>query len=301
MEQPLPPNGVCNLGSLDLSKFVNKNKEVDWELLEIATKLGVDFLDAVVNAGAFPTPEIEQWAKDNRSIGLGVMGFADLCLMKKIAYGSQESLDVLSEILQFISKVAEEESIENGKSLGVPKYGKMIPTPRRNVTLLTIAPTGSVSLIAGCSSGIEPVFSEITVRNDKTGSYTFENDLAEEDYFRCAVSSNGAKEVTWDEHIAILSTAQKYVDSGISKTINFPNHTHRETIAKALMMAWKGGCKGVAVYRNGSRKTEVLTPKNLKKDKCPQCGNDIEEVNGKKKCSYCNKENTIEKVGAIYD
>jgi len=298
-EQPLPPNGVCNLGSLDLSKFLKSNKEFDYDKLELATRLGVNFLDSVIDASDFPTENIHKWALENRAIGLGIMGFADLCLMKKIAYGSLESLELLEEILEVISAISKDESEKIGKRLGIPKMCEKLPAPRRNITLNTVAPTGTISLLAGCSSGIEPIFSEITIRNDKTGSYTFENNLADKPYFRCAVSSNGASEVTWEEHIKILSTTQKYIDSGVSKTINFPMLTRRDTIAKAILMAWEQGCKGLAVYRNGSRKIEVLTPKNIKKDKCPVCGNDTEETNGKFRCMACEPKS--EKSGSYYD
>jgi ribonucleoside-diphosphate reductase alpha chain len=279
---------------LDLSKFIlSDHSGIDFEKLEVATKLGVKFLDSVIDKTSYPTIDIEKWAIENRAIGLGIMGFADYCLLREIAYGSEESKQELENILKFIYDIAEKASIQLGQELGVPKMCQMLPVPRRNVTVLTIAPTGTISLIAGCSSGIEPVFSEITIRNDKTGTYTFENDLASKSYFRCAVAANGAQEVTWEEHIGILSSAQKYIDSGVSKTINFPNHTHRETIAKAVIMAWKMGCKGIASYRNGSRKVEVLSPKNLKKDKCPSCGEDVIMINGKKKCTntQCNKNN----------
>lgn len=287
------------MGSLDLSKFINKKGELNYNQLELAVKLGVKFLDSVIDATTFPTKDIEDWAIKNRAIGLGIMGFADYCLIKEIAYGSNESCTELENILDFIYQVAEKESIQMGKELGIPDMCKKLPIPRRNITLTTIAPTGTISLIAGCSSGIEPIFSEIVVRNDKTGTYTFTNDLASKPYFRCAVSANGATEVTWEEHIKILASAQKHIDSGVSKTINFPNHTHRETIAKAVMMAWKENCKGVAVYRNGSRKTEVLSPKNVKKDKCPNCGNDMIEIDGKKKCIHC--KDIIEKTATYYD
>lgn len=301
-EQPLPPNGVCNLGSLDLSKFLTKDKEIDWEKLEIAVRYGVRFLDAVVDKSAFPTVDISRWAKENRAIGLGIMGYADLCLMKEIAYGSKEAIDLLSEILNNISILSEDESNRLGKELGIPKQCKKLPTPRRNITLTTIAPTGTISLLAGCSSGIEPIFSEITIRNDKTGTYTFENNLADKEYFRCAVSSNGAREVTWEEHINTLATAQRYIDSGVSKTINFPTMTHRETIGKAIMMAWKEGCKGLAVYRNGSRNKEVLSPKLVKKDRCPICGEDLVEVNGgKMRCLNHTKDEIIAKITSFYD
>jgi ribonucleoside-diphosphate reductase alpha chain len=300
-EQPLPKNGVCNLGSLDLSKFLDNNHKMNWIQLGLATRLGIKFLDSVIDITSYPTPDIEKWALENRAIGLGIMGFADYCLLKEIAYGSQQSLDKLSEILNFIQLTALDESENLGQQLGIPLMCQNLPSPRRNITVLTVAPTGTISLIAGCSSGIEPIFSEVTIRNDKTGSYTFINDLASKPYFRCAVTSDGATEVTWEEHIQVLATAQKYVDSGVSKTINFPNHTHRETMGKAIMMAWKEGCKGLAMYRNGSRKVEVLTPKNIKKDKCPICGRDLILINGNKKCIICKKDTALEKTSTYYD
>lgn len=283
-EQGLPFNGVCNLGSLDISKFLLEDKILDLKKLEVAVRLGVRFLDAVIDKTSYPTEEIEKWSKNNRPVGLGIMGVADYFLMKELAYGSDESLGDLAFILDFIYKIAEDESIKLGEEYGIPKACKKLPVQRRNITLLTVAPTGTVSLIAGCSSGIEPIFSEIVIRNDKTGTYTFENNLAEKSYFRCAVSANGATEVTWEEHVKIQATAQIYVDSGVSKTINFPNHTHRETIYNAFILAWKLGCKGLTVYRNMSRKVEVLTPKNIKKNLCPICGKELIEINNIKKC-----------------
>ena len=293
-EQPLPPNGVCNLGSLDLSKFVTKSKETDVEKLEYATRLGVRFLDRVVDKSSYPTDEITKWAKENRAIGMGIMGFADFCLMKEIAYGSLQSLDELEILLSKIRNWSIDESEKLGKELGVPKQCKKLPVPRRNITVTTVAPTGTVSLISGCSSGIEPVFSEVVIRNDKTGTYVFEDKLADKPYFRCAVSANGAQEVTWEEHVRVLATAQKNVDSGVSKTINFPAMTHRDTIYKAVFMAWEMGCKGIAVYRNGSRKTEVLTPKNIKQDKCPNCDTALVMIANVKTCPSCSWKVKIE-------
>jgi len=287
-EQPLPPNGSCNLGSIDISKYIKKDGNLDYEKLELSVKLSVRFLDSVIDKNTFPTKEIEEVSLKSRQIGLGIMGLADYFLIKKIIYGSEESLVELENILKFMYDVAELESIRMGKELGIPEWCQKLPVPRRNITLLSIAPTGTISLLAGCNSGIEPIFSEIVIRNDKTGSYQFENDLAHQPYFRCAVSANGnEKEVTWEEHVKIQASAQKHVDSGVSKTINFPNHTKRETIYNAFILAWLLGCKGITVYRNGSRKTEVLSPKNLKKDKCPACNSDIGIIKGIKKCLSC--------------
>lgn len=284
-EQPLPRNGVCNLGSLDISKFLNNENFIDFNKLETATRLGVRFLNSVADISSYPTEDIEDWVWKNYAIGLGIMGFADFLLKREIAYGSPESLHELEFILSFIYKIAEDESIKIGEETSIPEYCALLPVPRRNITLLTVAPTGTISLLAGCSSGIEPIFSEITIRNDKTGSYSFVSDLAEKPYFRCAVSANGAIEVTWEEHVKVLASAQKWVDSGVSKTINFPNHTHKDTMAKAVMLAWKLGCKGVAMYRNGSRKVEVLSPKAIKKDLCPICKSELIQETGCKKCS----------------
>jgi ribonucleoside-diphosphate reductase alpha chain len=222
------------------------------------------------------------------------MGFADYCLMRQIAYGSDQSLTELDYILFNIYAWARDESEKLGKEFGIPRECRKLPAPRRNVTLTTVAPTGTVSLIAGCSSGIEPIFSEIVVRNDKTGTYVFEEKLADKPYFRCAVSANGAQEVTWEEHVKVLATAQKNVDSGVSKTINFPTMTHRDTIYKAMFMAWELKCKGIAVYRNASRKVEVLTPKNIKQDKCPHCDTALVMIANVKTCPSCSWKVKIE-------
>lgn len=285
-EQPLPPNGVCNLGSIDLSKLV-ENKKMNYEKLEEIVRLGVRYLDLTATASVYPTEEISLWMEENRPVGLSLMGWADYLLMREIAYGSIDALNETDLIGGFIEKVAYNESEKLGLQYGYPKECLKLPVPRRNITVLTLAPTGTVSLIAGCSSGIEPIFSEVTIRNDKTGTYVFENDLVHKPYFRCAVSSNGATEVTWEEHVESLAAWQNHIDSGVSKTINFPNHTRKETMEKAIVKAWKLGCKGLAMYRDKSRKEEVLSPKNIKKDKCPQCSDEIVVDGNVKKCSKC--------------
>ena len=294
-EQPLPANGACNLGNFDITKFLN-NKILDFNLLEKAVKLSVRFLDNVIEKSYYPTEQIKKWVEENRPIGIGIMGLADYFLIKEIAYGSPESIEELKNIIMFIKNVAEKESISLGKELGIPKSCQVLPSPRRNITLISIAPTGTVSLLAGCSSSIEPIFSELILRNDKTGSYSFENNLSDKPYFRCAVSTNGSQEVTWEEHVKIQAMAQEYCDSGVSKTINFPNHTRRETFAKAIILAWESGCKGLAMYRDKSRKVQVLTPQSIKENKCPLCGNEMVEINGKLRCVTCIKIEKIDEV-----
>lgn len=285
-EQPLPPYGSCNLGSLDLSKFFS-NGFFDFELFDFSIRLAVRFLDSVIDVNQFPTSEIEDMTKKCRQIGVGVMGLADLFMAMKLPYGSQESLAEFEKIMRFMYVVSKDESEKLGKKLGVPEYCQNLPEPRRNITLISIAPTGSISLIAGCNSGIEPFFSEITERKDKTGQYTIDVS-SEDDWFRCAVSSGKSKEVTWEEHVAVQSVAQKWSDSGVSKTINFPSHARKETIGKAYVTAWRSGCKGITVYRNGSRNMEVLSPKNINKDKCPVCSSPLIKMDGCTKCSSCD-------------
>ncbi len=289
-EEPMPPGGSCDLGSIDFSKFLTSEGEIDFELLDIASRYTVRFLDSVLDKNSFPTEDSRIWAERNRAIGVGGMGYADLLLMMKIPYGSQEALDVLESIMKVMEFATEDESIKLGQEKGIPEECKKLPVPRRNIVLRTFAPTGTCSILAGCSNSLEPIFSEVTVRNDKTGTYTLVNNLAEQPYFRCAVSANGAQEVTVEEHIKTLALAQKYIDSGVSKTINAPTTIKRDAIAKAIFMAWQEGCKGITLYRNGSRKKEVLTPKNIKKGKCPVCGSDLIEINGKMKCLSCKKD-----------
>ena len=287
-EQPLPPNGSCNLGSLDISKFYDKKTDhINLQLLEQAVRLGVRFLDSIIDVNTFPTIEIERVTKDSRPIGLGIMGLADYYMLRRLPYGSEQALNDLEFILEFIYTKAKDESERLGKELGVPKWCRKLPEKRRNITTISIAPTGTISLLAGCNSGIEPFFSEITERTDKTGEYIIDAP-SQEPYFRCAVSATGEKEVTWEEHIKTQATAQRWSDSGVSKTINFPSHTRKETIAKAFTLAWKLDCKGITVYRNGSRQVEVLSPKNVNKNKCPVCGSDTIKMDGCTKCSSCD-------------
>jgi ribonucleoside-diphosphate reductase alpha chain len=219
------------------------------------------------------------------------MGLADLLLLEKIAYGSKESLAYIDKLYGFMKEISEHESEMLGREFGVPEACKYLPVPRRNITVNTVAPTGTISLIAGThGSGCEPIFSEFTTRKDNTGTYQIYHPDYEQPYFRCAVASNGAQEVTWREHVLIQTQIQKYIDSGVSKTCNFPKMTRRETIGEAFMMAWKLGAKGITVYRNGSREVEVLSPKNLKQDKCPMpgCDGDLVKESGCKHCSKCD-------------
>ncbi len=253
-EQCLAQYGSCNLGSIDVSKFYNESRDcMEWTRLAEAIEDAVRFLDNVLSINKFPTKDFEKWAKENRPVGLGVMGWADLLLKMGLAYGSEESFKFAQRVGRFFEKTAHEKSVELGKERGTPaacKYDEL--EHRRNVTTLSIAPTGTISLLAGCSSAIEPIFSAVTYRYDNTGQYEIPHPQKNKKHFRCA------SDLSWEEHIGMQSAWQPHIDSAISKTINLPNSATKEDIFNAYMFAWKHKCKGITVYRDGCKSTQVL-------------------------------------------
>lgn len=258
--------GSCNLGSIAVNKFVT-NSEIDWESLKLAVQLSCRFLDNAIDANKYPSIGFENWAKDNRPIGLGVMGWADLLLSLKISYGSEKSLLLAKELIHFMHTVAHETSVQLAKERGSPKCCDFKELDhRRNVTLLSIAPTGTISLLSGCSSSIEPVFSPTIYRYDNTGSYQISHPDSDKDYFKCALDKeqNGKREVSWKEHILMQAAFQKYVDSAVSKTINMPNSVTIEDVHSAYILAWQSGLKGITIYRDGCKTTQVLNTERKK-------------------------------------
>ncbi len=257
-EIPIPEFGSCNLGSIDISKFYNKNREtMEWTRLKVAIEVAVQFLDNVIDANSFPTPDFKKWAKDNRPIGLGIMGWADLLLEMKIAYGSEDSIGVAQKVGRFFQKTAHEKSVQLGIERGTPRachYDEL--EHRRNVVTLSIAPTGTISLLAGCSSSIEPIFSAITYRYDNTGTKEIRHPHANKSWFKCAL------DLSWKEHISMQAVFQGYIDNSISKTINLSNSATKEDVADAYMMAWEQKCKGITVYRDGCKTGQVLNAKS---------------------------------------
>lgn len=263
-EQQLPEWGSCNLGSIDVSKFYNNARgTIDWVTLRQAIRDAVQFLDCVIDINKFPTKEFEKWARDNRPVGLGIMGFADLLLKLELAYGSPDALKFAKKLAKFFADEAHKRSVELAEDKGVPtncKYDAL--SHRRNATTISIAPTGSISLLAGCSSSIEPIFSDKIFRYDNTGEYEMIHDASDKPYFRCALSGSEDKwKITWEEHIDTQAAFQQYCDSGISKTINMENSATMEDVSSAYMRAWKSGCKGVTIYRDGCKTTQVLNTK----------------------------------------
>ena len=272
-EQPLLPYCSCNLGSINLSQIVTGDwidgaAEVDWKRLRKTVKTGVRFLDSVISVNNYPIPEIEDMTLKTRQIGLGIMGFADMCIKLHIRYGSEASVTLAKEIMADIYHVAHETSMELGKEKGVaPVYEEYtLSSPkRRNSTLTTIAPTGTLSLIAGCSSGCEPNFAFNYTKACLEGeTLDIVPDVVREWHKRKKTEILpeffvATKDISVEEHIRVQAAFQAGgVDSGVSKTINAPYDTDKSEISEAFFKTWEMGCKGVTFYRDGSRDVQAL-------------------------------------------
>jgi len=295
-EQPLLPFESCNLGSINLSKMVtdkNGQPSVDYDKLSQTVRLAVRFLDNVIEVNQFPLPEIAEMTRTTRKIGLGVMGFADMLIQLGIPYDSEQGLALAEEIAHFISVEADKGSIELAQKRGVfAAFQRSIydipDGPRfRNASRTTIAPTGSLSIIANCSSGIEPLFALSYVRHilegeefvevnpyfeeaaKKGGFYSAElmKQLAEgkrlkdieqvpEEIKRLFVT---AHDISPEWHVKMQAAFQKFTDSAVSKTVNFPREATPEDVAKVYMLAYREGLKGITIYRDMSRESQVLT------------------------------------------
>ncbi len=296
-EQVLLPYESCNLGSINLAKIykkVDSRFEIDWDRLKEVTHLVVHFLDNVIDVNKFPLPQIEKATKATRKIGLGVMGWASLLIRLNIPYNSDEAVALAEKVMSFILNESINKSLELGKSKGIfPAFKGSIydrkgqSTKMRNATLTTIAPTGTISIIAGpCSSGIEPLFAISYYRNvmdnDKLveveplfeeiarerGFYSRElmEKIAEsgsvqyiegvpEDVKRIFVT---AHDIAPEWHVCTQAAFQKYVHNATSKTINFPHEATIEDVRKSYLLAYQLGCKGITVYRDKSREEQVL-------------------------------------------
>jgi ribonucleoside-diphosphate reductase alpha chain len=295
-EQPLYPYDACNLGSIFLGYFVketDEGKEVDWDELSRVVHLAVGFLDSVIEVNPFPVEEIRKTVKAIRRIGLGVGGWADLLIELGIAYDSEKALQLAKDVMSFISKEAIKETKKLAKSRGAfPLWDQSIyknEDKRRNSTITTIAPTGSISIIAGASSGIEPMFAiayQHKVKDESLNrTLTFINPKFEgvakteglwSDDLRKKVTDHGAirdiveipkyikdvfgtaHEIHHNWHIKTQSVFQKHTDNAVSKTINMQNSATPKDIEEAYLLAWKTGCSGVTVFRDGCKDTQVL-------------------------------------------
>ncbi len=278
-EQPLHDYEACNLGSINLSNFFNTElkDQFDWDRFEENIKIGVRFLDDVIDVNIYPLKEIDEMAKSNRRIGLGVMGFADLLIKMKIKYDTNEARKIGGKIVMFLKKEAVAASQKLAQERGnFPNIEKSIYKDKkmRNAAVLTIAPTGTISRIAGCSSSIEPVFAFKVISKILDGEIKDFHPLYQEwkkehpkgpvpNYFITA------SDISPKDHIKMQEVFQEEVDSAVSKTINFPNKTTKKDIANAYLMAFDMKIKGITVYRDGCRALQVLY-KAEKKEPRPQ-------------------------------
>jgi len=292
-EQVLLPYESCNLGSINLSKMVNPHtKEIDWEKLTRTVKLAVHFLDNVIDMNKYPLKKIAFITKANRKIGLGIMGFADMLIKLGIPYNSDEAVLTAERVMQFVLKKGREQSRALARKRGAfPNFEKSIykngkEGVLRNATLTTIAPTGSLSIIAGCSSGIEPLFAISYVRKilDNTRMvevHPYFKEIAVESGFFSPelmkmIADKGSiqeiEEIPSDikkifitshdisaiDHVRMQSAFQKYTDNAVSKTVNFPQDAKEDDIKEVYIRAYKTGCKGITIYRDKSREEQVL-------------------------------------------
>lgn len=277
-ESPLYPNEACNLGSINISKMVAGGK-FDFELLKRVTAVATRFLDSVIDVNDYPLPEIAEAVKHTRKIGLGVMGWADTLFQLRIAYDSDEALALAEKVMKTIHTSAAKVSEELGREKGVP--ADLEHLHRRNATLTCIAPTGTIALLAGCSSGIEPLFAleHTRVRTQVDGSkvimkqkdrwyeQALKEELPESEIRRVFVT---AHDVLPPAHIRMQGAFQKYTDLAVSKTINMKHEASVRDVLDSYILAWKEGCKGITVYRDGSKTFQVLYRKEDTREKLPE-------------------------------
>ena len=315
-EQPLLPYESCNLGSINLAKFVSVNSTeawkqggagaasemIDWDGLRETVRLSVHFLDNVIDINKYPLRKIEEATKANRKIGLGVMGWADMLIQLGIPYNSVEASKLASEVMKFIQTESKKQSAFLAVERGVfPNFEESIYTDDmavRNATTTTIAPTGTLSIIAGCSSGIEPLFAVSFVRNVLEGTKMYEvnphfESIAKERGFWSKeliekIAEKGSlkdiEEVPEDvkktfitahdisplDHVRMQAAFQKHVDNAVSKTVNFSHNACPKDVEDVYYLAYGLGCKGLTVYRDGSREEQVLSTGQTKSDQRTQ-------------------------------
>ena len=302
-EQPLLPYESCNLGSINLARMLKTSGkvEIDYKKLEETVRLAVRFLDNVIDVNRFPLPAIDEMTRKTRKIGLGVMGFADMLIQLGVPYNSEEALKLAEDVMGVINDKAHKTSAELGKERGVfPAFAGSIydrpGAPRmRNASCTTIAPTGTLSIIANCSGGVEPVFALSFTRNILDGAKFIEVNP----YFEDAARSGGFYseelmrkladgshladiegvpdgvkrvfvtahdiEVKW--HVRLQSAFQRHTDNAVSKTVNFPREATADDVHNVYMMAYDQNLKGITIYRDGSREGQVLTTGKDAKEK----------------------------------
>jgi ribonucleoside-diphosphate reductase alpha chain len=322
-EQPLLPYESCNLGSINVSHFA-RDSRIDFQSLRPVVHLAVRFLDDVIDANRYPLPQIEEKTLANRKIGLGIMGFADLLLRLGLPYDSDDAVAIADELMRFISAEANAESCRLGAFRGVfPNYARSIfpaqGIKRRNATVTTIAPTGTISLIAGCSGGIEPLFAicftrhvlgerrefhihplfetiaaaylSESVRDSilQTGSVKHVKEIPES-MRRIFVTAHDI-EPEW--HVRMQAAFQRHVENAVSKTVNLRRTATRHDIERVFLLAHELDCKGITVFRDGCKGEQVLRAGESEQaaplgvQPCPECGGTMVEASACVTCLSC--------------
>ena len=254
-EVPLLRNEPCNLGSINLSKMLDINNNIDWELLGRTTRLAIRYLDDVLDVNVFPDHEILKAALYTRKLGLGVCGFADVLALQNIEYDTAEAVDLGKNIMYTITLEAADQSIRLAKEKGRAPCFDGEAAPYRNATRTCIAPTGTIAILMDASSGIEPYFALENTRRTGDGMTLIEKPWTLEiTEFRPRV----ANEINYKDHIEMQAAFQSHTDLAVSKTINMAESATPEQILRAYILMWKSGCKGGTVYRDGSRANQVL-------------------------------------------
>ena len=318
-EQPLLPYEACNLGSINLANMVKEGEsgpDVDYDKLQKTVYTAVRFLDDVIDMSRYPLEKIAEMVKSNRKIGLGVMGWADLLIILGIPYNSEQALELAKEVMGFIQDKSKEASRELVGSRGsFPNFkGSIYDSPDgypvRNATTTTIAPTGTLSIIAGCSSGVEPVFAISFVKNVMDNDRLlevnpyFEKSAKDKGFYSKELMERVAEEGTLDEfeeippsvkrvfvtaheispvwHVRTQARFQEYVDNAVSKTVNFPNSATEKDVEDVYMLAYRLGCKGITIYRDGSRDSQVLQVEGKKSEAAKNEAGDTTVTEGDK-------------------
>lgn len=303
-EQPLLPYESCNLGSINLEKmleFKDGKYVVNTHKLQHTVREAVHFLDNVIDVNRYPIPEIDKMTRANRKIGLGVMGFADMLVKMGVPYNSEDALSIAEKVMQSVSEFGWEASAELAETRGAfpnfkgSRYDQLGWDPVRNATVTTIAPTGTLSIIAGCSSGIEPLFAlsfkrkildgaELIEVNPYFEQVTKERGFYSDDLMKKIAEHGGcagiddlpedvkkvfvtAHDIAPEWHIRLQAAIQKYTDNAVSKTVNFPYSATKEDVKKVYELAYSLNCKGVTIYRDGSREKQVLSTGSTEKTK----------------------------------
>jgi ribonucleoside-diphosphate reductase alpha chain len=329
-EQPLLPYEACNLGSVNLAKMV-ENGQVNYKKLKRVVHTAVHFLDNVIDMSKFPLDRIDDMVKANRKVGLGVMGFADMLVELNIPYNSERGVALAGDVMKLINDESKAASVELAKQRGsFPNFRKSAWGGKgfkalRNATTTTIAPTGTISILANSSGGVEPLFAISFIRNILDNTEMIEvnpifdrvarergfsstdlmrkiarrgtiHDIEEipEDVRKVFVT---AHDISPDWHLRMQAAFQEHTDNAVSKTVNFPNDATTDDVEKAYLLAYHLGCKGVTIYRDGSRSNQVLNIQAVKKagpdapipaeEKCPECGGKLTLEEGCSTCHSC--------------